>query len=167
MTTSKSIRVSKTPFSRYIDNISEKDDVFNRLSKLYDIEISIKKNALSEDLEYIYNIVDMVESLLFEDVQNGVVTTQKDFDENFKFIIKYIESKDFFSKENILLDDAYDSIKQEEKLLKSGATGVRGIASCPRCKKDNIIIYSKQKSRGDEGEAIFYTCTDCNNKWFN
>lgn len=162
----REITIVKTPFNRYIDKQNAESNIYNRKSALNRINKAIYDNGLYENGEFILNIIQLTQSILFDpfDIPKSTISEEQ-FQNNVNTIISYISSRDLFSKTNLLLAPGYQKIKQEIKLIKSGAQGVRGIAVCPRCKKDNIVIFSKQKASGDEGETLFHTCTDCNNKW--
>lgn len=160
--------IVRTPFNKFIRSKDGEPNMFNRKGKLAEINTTIYEQGLSDDLEIILNIMHLTDSLLFKlssDQNPSEEITEATFNKRVKQIIDYVNSKDVFSSKNELLAPGYAKIKQEEELLKSGATGIKGMTVCPRCKKDNIIIFSKQKSSGDEGESVFNTCTDCNNKW--
>jgi len=160
--------IVRTRFNNFITKRKDVEDIYGRKKVLSRINVAIHKNVDQNNIEFIMNIIALTDKLLFEQMNpdaEGNVMSKEDFDKNVSVIISYIESKDIFSPENILLEPGYFRIKQEEELIKSGATGVSGMTVCPRCKKDNIIIYSKQKASGDEGETLFNTCTDCNHKW--
>ncbi len=165
-TSSRLIRIPQTPYNNFISKRDKLPDVYDRSKAMTKINQTILVTGnIAHVGEYVLNVMSMSDELLFDAVDNGKIKNKDEFDANVNLIIMYIKMQDFFSPVNILLEDGFNQIKREEKLLKSGAAGVRGIAVCPRCKKDNIIIYNKQKSRGDEGETQFNTCTDCNNKW--
>jgi len=160
--------IVRTRFNNFITKKKEIENVYTRKKALSAINGSIHKNIDPNDAEFIMNIIYLTDKLLFQQMEpndEGVIPSNEEFDTYVDTIISYIESKDIFSSTNIFLEPGYFTIKQEEELIKSGATGVSGMTVCPRCKKDNIIIYSKQKASGDEGESLFNTCTDCNHKW--
>ena len=159
--------IVRTRFNKFIAKKKEVENLYSRKVDLSKINKSIHDN-IGDDPEFIMNIIYLTDELLFKRMEpndEGAIPTKEEFDKYVDIILSYIKCRNIFSPANILLEPGYFKIRQEEELIKSGATGVSGMTVCPRCKKDNIIIFSKQKASGDEGESLFNTCTDCNHKW--
>lgn len=112
--------------------------------------------------EFMYNLISITYKLINDDQLDAENVAKLS-----SYVDYYNQNSSLFSRDNIFLSEGYKMMDNEYELYSSGETGVRGIMTCPRCKKDNISIYSKQKSRGDEGETLFNTCLDCGNRWLS
>lgn len=118
-------------------------------------------NPKSLTVEKILNIVDIYDDFLNQEkTSEGIIDLKA---KNRKILEEYVSKDDIFA--NPFLDYVHEENEREIKLMKGTGVGTKGIVNCRRCHLDNITFYSKQKSRGDEGETLFMTCLDCGHNW--
>jgi DNA-directed RNA polymerase subunit M/transcription elongation factor TFIIS len=126
---------------------------------LYNLPATFPTNK-KNNLEFLLNVIDLYDQLK----EQTDISIQNIKEKNEAVIDEYIRSGDIFSTPLILY--VHSENQQEVMLMKGSDVGTKGITSCRRCHLDNISFYSKQKSKGDEGESLFLTCLDCGYKWW-
>jgi DNA-directed RNA polymerase subunit M/transcription elongation factor TFIIS len=143
---------------------------------LVEIGQLVKKGEIAgeeeEYEEFIYNIVDLIDKVIFEGPElepkaeeKGVEKVENKLEKSKDRIRKYVSERVLYSNVNPFHEKGFLLNKKEEESYKMGTKGTKGITTCGVCKMDNIIIYSAQKRGMDEGETIFNTCVDCGHKW--
>jgi len=137
-----------------LKNISYKDEKLDQkqIEQLMKLNLGEEKMFSLKERNFILEAVGLINSLGFEESLKFLKTQQKEKDRD-----KVLKSFPTFDKARMRLFLETTKNLREVK--------VESYISCKRCKLNQVISWSKQTRRGDEGVTVFFRCLACQYSW--
>jgi DNA-directed RNA polymerase subunit M/transcription elongation factor TFIIS len=112
-----------------------------------------------EDRYFVYEVVNMLNELNYEQVYNFLST---DWETVFGSMHN-IRRKIIF--DNPLMAPARDKFQLDMEIFRTRVDVTKGAVDCRKCGSEETISMEKQTRSADEPTSVYVFCTQCKHKW--